>query len=279
MNQKLSYTFKGMLLFLACLATTGCSREEMLTPETPADSRPKVELAFSASPDLTTRTTLPGPDNLQHVREVQLYIFNGTENTAMCVASEVVDWTDIAAPDEGRPTASKKYPVQYKSFEADKPYTFLAIGLDDRSGDTYNLPKAVEVNTTTLANAKAILATGKTRQDIAVSELFGGSIVLTPDANNTVTGTIDLYRRVAGVMGWFKNIPQQVNGTDVASLRIELYKAQNKSIWLSKPQTGEDVIMDPIEETDDDNKILVQIDLKTIFNRIRSSRKARTCSP
>lgn len=261
MNQKLSYTFKGMLLFLACLATTGCSREEMLTPETPADSRPKVELAFSASPDLTTRTTLPGPDNLQHVREVQLYIFNGTENTAMCVASEVVDWTDIAAPDEGRPTASKKYPVQYKSFEADKPYTFLAIGLDDRSGDTYNLPKAVEVNTTTLANAKAILATGKTRQDIAVSELFGGSIVLTPDANNTVTGTIDLYRRVAGVMGWFKNIPQQVNGTDVASLRIELYKAQNKSIWLSKPQTGEDVIMDPIEETDDDNKILVQIDL------------------
>ena len=192
MNQKLSYTFKGMLLFLACLATTGCSREEMLTPETPADSRPKVELAFSASPDLTTRTTLPGPDNLQHVREVQLYIFNGTENTAMCVASEVVDWTDIAAPDEGRPTASKKHPVQYKSFEADKPYTFLAIGLDDRSGDTYNLPKAVEVNTTTLANAKAILATGKTRQDIAVSELFGGSIVLTPDANNTVTGTIDL---------------------------------------------------------------------------------------
>lgn len=259
MNQKLSYTFKGMLLFLTCLATAGCSREEMLTPETPADSRPKVELTFNASPQLTTRTQLPGSDNLQHVQTVHLYIFDGTEGSAQCVASEEVDWTDKAAPDGGG-TASKEHPVKYDNFTAGQPYTFLAIGLDDRSGDTYNLPAAVVVNTTTLAGAKAILAAGKTKADIAVSELFGGSTVLTPDANNTVTGTIDLYRRVAGVMGWFRNIPQRVNGTEVASLRIELYKTQNKSIWLSKPQTGADVIMEPIAETDD-NKILVQIDL------------------
>lgn len=260
MERKLSYTFKGMLFSLAGLIMTGCSHEEMFAPEMLGDSQPKVVLTFNASPQLTTRTQLPGSDNLQHVQTVHLYIFDGTAGSARCVASEEVDWTDKAAPDGGG-TASKEHPVKYDNFTAGQPYTFLAIGLDDRSGDTYNLPKAVVVNTTTLAGAKAILAAGKTKADIAVSELFGGSTVLTPNDESKVTGAIDLYRRVAGVMGWFKNIPRQVNGTDVASLRIELYKAQNKSIWLSKPQTGEDVIMEAIEETDD-NKILVQIDLK-----------------
>lgn len=260
MERKLSYTFKGMLFSLAGLIMTGCSHEEMFAPEMPGDSQLKVVLTFNASPQLTTRTQLPGSDNLQHVQTVHLYIFDGTEGSARCVASEEVDWTDKAAPDGGG-TASKEHPVKYDNFTAGQPYTFLAIGLDDRSGDTYGLPAAVAAGNTTLADAKAILATDKAKADIAVSELFGGSTVLTPNDESKVTGTIDLYRRVAGVMGWFKNIPRQVNGTDVASLRIELYKAQNKSIWLSKPQTGADVIMEAIEETDD-NKILVQIDLK-----------------
>lgn len=260
MERKLSYTFKGMLFSLAGLIMIGCSHEEMFAPEMPGDSQPKVVLTFNASPQLTTRTQLPGSDNLQHVQTVHLYIFDGTAGSARCVASEEVDWTDKAAPDGGG-TASKEHPVKYDNFTAGQPYTFLAIGLDDRSGDTYGLPAAVAAGNTTLADAKAILATDKAKADIAVSELFGGSTVLTPNDESKVTGAIDLYRRVAGVMGWFKNIPRQVNGTDVASLRIELYKAQNKSIWLSKPQTGEDVIMEAIEETDD-NKILVQIDLK-----------------
>ena len=34
-----------------------------------------------------------------------------------------------------------------------------------------------------------------------------------------------------------------------------------QSIWLTKPQSGADVIMEPIAENDD-NKTLVQIDLK-----------------
>ena len=260
MNHRISHTLNGMLLFLTCLATVSCGQEEMPTPDTPGDSRPQVVLTFSTSPGLTTRTQLSGPDNLQHVQMVQLYIFNGTGNDAQCVASEAVDWEDVKAPEGGATTASKTHPVQYNQFTAGQPYTFLAVGMDDCSGETYGLPAAVQAGQTTLGNAKAVLASGKTRNDIAVSELFGGSIVLTPVEKGQITGTIDLYRRVAGVMGWFKNLPKQVKGTDVASLRIELYKAQNKSIRLTKPQSGMDVIMEPIAENDD-NKILVQINL------------------
>ena len=262
MNHRISHTLKGMLLFLACLTIAGCGQEEMPTPDAPDEHKPQVVLTFSASSGLVTRTQLPGTDNLQHVQRMQLYIFDGTGNDALCVASEVVDWTDLAAP-QGKPTVTKKHEVRYAGFTPGKPYTFLAVGMDDCSPTTYGLPGAVVLNQTKLADAKAVLdmAGGKDRNDIAVSELFGGSLVLTPAAAGQVTGTIDLFRRVAGVMGWFKNLPKQVNGRDVASLRIELYKAQNKSIWLTKPQSGADVIMEPIEENDD-NKILVKIDLK-----------------
>lgn len=263
MNLKLSNTIKGMLLFLACLATAGCGQEDMPTPDTPDDSRPQVVLTFSASPGLTTRTQLPGPQYLQHVQTMHLYIFNGTGDDASCVAYEKVDWKDVKAPAGGANTVSKNHKVQYKDFAVGQPYTFIAVGLDDRSGDTYGLPTSVQVDQTTLATAKAVLdiANSKTREDIAVSELFGGSLVLTPVAAGQLTGTIELKRRVAGVFGYFKNIPQQVKEKKVASLRIELYKPQNKSIWLTaKPTKDEDVIMDPIANTDD-NKILVEIPL------------------
>lgn len=261
MNLKLSNTIKGMLLFLACLATVGCGQEDMPTPDTPDDSRPQVVLTFSASPGLTTRTQLPGPEYLQHVQTMHLYIFNGTGDNAPCVAYEKVDWEDVKAPANGANTVSKNHKVQYGGFEVGKPYTFIAVGLDDRSGDTYGLPGAVQVDQTTLATAKAVLASGKTRNDIAVSELFGGSLVLTPVAAGQITGTIKLDRRVAGVFGYFKNIPKQVGTTPVKFLRIELYKPQNKSIWLTaKPTKEEDVIMEPIANTDD-NKILVEIPL------------------
>lgn len=263
MNLKLSNTIKGMLLFLACLATAGCGQEDMPTPDTPDDSRPQVVLTFSASPGLTTRTQLPGPQYLQHVQTMHLYIFNGTGDDASCVAYEKVDWEDVKAPAGGANTVSKNHKVQYKDFAVGQPYTFIAVGLDDRSGDTYGLPTSVQVDQTTLATAKAVLdiANSKTREDIAVSELFGGSLVLIPVAAGQLTGTIELKRRVAGVFGYFKNIPQQVKEKKVASLRIELYKPQNKSIWLTaKPTKDEDVIMDPIANTDD-NKILVEIPL------------------
>lgn len=260
MNLKLSNTIKGMLLFLACLATAGCGQEDMPTPDTPDDSRPQVVLTFSASPGLTTRTQLPGPEYLQHVQTMHLYIFNGTGDDASCVAYEKVDWEDVKAPAGGANTVSKNHKVQYKDFAVGKPYTFIAVGLDDCSGATYGLPSAVTVGTT-LKEAKAVLASGKTRNDIAVSELFGGSLVLTPMAAGQITGTIKLDRRVAGVFGYFKNIPTKVGSTPVKSLRIELYKPQNKSIWLTAKLTKEeDVIMEPISE-DASDKILVEIPL------------------
>ena len=67
------------------------------------------------------------------------------------------------------------------------------------------------------------------------SELFAGATVLTPNSYGT-QGNVDLWRRVAGVMGWFTNIPTQIGGNTVSALRISLYTQQNKSVPLLQRQ-------------------------------------------
>ena len=254
----LSYTrLYRLLCSLLLFSLLGCSSEDVGEPG--KDKEP-VMLVFNTSPDLMTRTLLTGPANLQHVRQVQLYIFDGTTGDARCVASENINWQYVAGAENGLSTREQKYKVQYGGFQPQKEYTFLAIGLDDRAGDTYGLPDAIradQVTGTLLKDANAILATGKGRADIAVSELFAGSSVFTLSLLNGNTGYVDLYRRVAGVSGYFNHIPTQINGVEVSALHIELYTIQNKSNFLLK-QTPDDFIISPMSSNAGD-KIVVNI--------------------
>lgn len=256
MNMKSDYKFIRLLVPLLCLVMAGCS-QEIPYPEEEGTDEGQVELIFNASTALITRTALPGPDNLQHVQYVHLYIFDGTEATSACVASENVNWIHAAGAEAGLPTKEQRYTVKYKGFQPTTTYTFLAVGLDDQSGGTYGLPDdAIKVGTT-LGNANAILASGKGRDAIAASELFAGASELTTTKLGSGTARVDLYRRVAGVMGWFTNIPTKINGTAVAFLRIELYRIQNKSVPLLK-QGSNDFIMAPMS-TDGTDKTIVSI--------------------
>jgi hypothetical protein len=270
MKLNLSYTLKTTFLSLLCVAVAGCNPEDRTDVERPEEAYGTVELIFSTSSGLYMRSTLSGSDNLQHVREVQLYVFNGTADDAICVASEDVEWKEKAT-DAGLGTKEQRYIVKYNGFIDNTTYTFIAVGLYDLSGDTYGLPGAIAVGSTTLDQAKAMLANGKGRGDIAQSELFGGGGALTiDDFDEGVIHPveIDLYRRVAGVMGWFKSVPDTIDGRAVARLRIELYKAQNQSIYLtehtlaSDPSLFADYIMSPIGNVErEENQILVDIEL------------------
>lgn len=77
-----------------------------------------------------------------------------------------------------------------------------------------------------------MLAAGQTKKDIAQSELFAGSaeaIGVTESGNAAVT--INLWRRVAGMLGYFKNAP---SGT--SKIQITLYTQQNGSGYLLKQE-------------------------------------------
>lgn len=208
-----------------------------------------VNLMFIAESGIKTRTLLSGSENLQHVSVVYLYVFSGMTDNAEYVLTKQIPWTDASDSNVNYQTVERSYSVNLPAGD----YTFLAIGLDDQSGVTYDLPAGIS-NGTTLSNAVASLATGKTKDDIAVSELFAGTVSASVAENTASDVTVSLLRRVAGVMGWFTNIP-----SDVTDIQIALYTQQNKSSYLkartegttppigiSNPENFKDYITNPV---------------------------------
>ena len=171
-----------------------------------------------------TRTTLAASDDVQHVTYVQVYVFDGTDANAQCMASENVRWAQIAGG-----TASQEYTLRSRLVVGTR-YTILAVGLDSplnpkdstvRSTDNaYSLPDAITIGST-LGQAVATLAEGKTRQDIAHTELFAGYAVATVGSTNKKVD-VELRRRVAGVLAYFTNIPPGVDRIDVVLNRDQM---------------------------------------------------------
>lgn len=245
--------------FLFILLFSACKSDDT---DLPIDNEVQgnVTFLFTAGSELDTRTTLNSSDNLQHVEKVFLYVFSGTGDRASYVQTREIPWP--APGDVGYLTTSRSFTVSL----GPGAYTFLAIGSDDNSGTTYNLPGAITAGTT-LSAAKAILASGKTKTDIARSELFAGyAVVSDVEANGSTTVPVKLWRRVAGVIGWFKNIPYKLpflsTGTQVKKMTIELYTNQNKTIALKKAASndyGENPFV--ANENAMNNKIILEYDL------------------
>lgn len=262
-------------LVLAAFFAAACSKEEGLSEQPETDSG--FDLVFAAQgEDLTlSRTTLQGPEALQHVSTVYLYIFDGTDDGAICVAVEDVEWPYWENAQAGKNTLEYKYRVKYAAFDAKKEYTFVAIGLDntktasetkvDNSMKTYGF--TLQANNPigeTLGKLQVAVQTGCTRTDIARSEWFAGSLELTGEQILAAKAeTLNLYRRVAGVMGYFKDIPHGVK-----KLQICLYQPQNKEAWVLPQPTENGVFIDYVESpavgSDADTwKVLVEIDLES----------------
>ena len=240
---------------IAALVMASCQQDESIDELISGGSSDSddVTLSFNVAGELSPRTNLPGSDNMQHVTSVRLYIFNGTSDNAPCIASEDIGWSAYFGNNPPTVTATMKYHVKYKGFVKGNPYTFLAVGLDDKSGSTYGFPNAIQVGSTVLSGAIATLAgtEASTWTSIRQSELFAGSTVLTP-GTIPIQGNVNLWRRVAGVMGWFTNIPTQIGGTTVTAIRITLYTQQNKSVpLLQRSQTPvfADYINSPLTTT------------------------------
>lgn len=265
-----------MYTVLAAVLAVSCSKEEGLADQPETDSG--FDLVFAAQgEDLTlSRTILQGPEALQHVSTVYLYIFEGTDTDTTCVAVEDVDWPYWENAQNGLNTLEYKYRVTYAAFDAEKEYTFVAIGLDntktasetkvDNSMKTYGFTLQANNPIGETLGALQVSAQTDTRTDIAQSEWFAGSLVLTGEQILTAKAeTLNLYRRVAGVMGYFKDIPLEVE-----KLQICLYQPQNTKAWVLPQPAENGVFKDYVESPavdsdaqDADWKVLVEIDLES----------------
>lgn len=216
------------ILCLLALATLGaCQTGDDTNGQ---EENGQITIKFTAEP--LTRTTLASSDNVQHVKYVQVYVFEGTDASAVCVASENVYWKQL----QPGGTVTQYYTLKQKLDDGE--YTILAVGLDnynseqEGAGYAYGLPDAIKVKSetehgTTLGDAKATLAEGRKAADMNKAELFAGSNTVTVQPGTNRITEITLMRRVAGVMAYFTNIP-----SDVKEIQLILYDNQYKDVPL-----------------------------------------------
>lgn len=248
----------GKNIFLRALGVSffaafcyGCSNN-LDIPDT--DSGRTLELCISSGLNPASRTVLPGANNVQHVTKVALYLFKHTSAEDTVGAKYVgmmtfdqVNWQQAidAASTSGATTQRQpvKIPKEWITEEdRDTWFTFLAIGSDEtdkslNSTKTYGLePSAKEK---TLGGFYAELQTGCAMNDIHQSELFAGTLTL-KGAQINRSNIINLYRRVAGVKGYFRRIPDQVGGVEVASVRVVYWNEQLTAVPFFKryPKDG-----------------------------------------
>ena len=249
---------RHILCLLAAATLTACSQ----TDDTTAPGGDgQLTIKFTAEP--ATRTMLTGNDNVQHVKYVQVYVFEGTEANAAeatCVASENAGWLQTQAGG----TATQYYTLKTELTEG-TTYTVLAVGLDTKDADqptaekegagyAYGLPGAIKAGETKLAQAIATLAEGRTKADMAKAELFAGSGEVTIEANTNKITEITMMRRVAGVMMYLTNIDPQVS-----RIVLQLHQQQNTQMPLIAQET--DFGSTPLADGTADGNILLDVEI------------------
>lgn len=212
----------------------------------------------------STKTALSSSANLHHVKEVHVFLYQGdtTDMTkAKYVKHENLNWNPMDSADY------KVDAVQVKEFLLENSlnlpsgnYTLLCVGLDDRSGETYGLPDALENKP--LSEVKATLAKGISIDGIAHSELFAGWETFEYVRGGLSEVEIEMRRRVAGVLCYLKDIPYTLtdNGTyRVTQVRLRLFTNQNSSVSLLRPKEKD--ALDFGTDRLSDGNILARFDL------------------
>lgn len=185
---------------------SACSNDEKEAPQQNRELK-QVELAFDCTIDSgMTRAGRPlnSSEALQKVSDMRIYAFqkNGSDYTYYTVGDDgyyaVPDFTDGA--DDA--TESHTFRVAAKLPAGD--YMFLAIGYEDGAATVFTLPTF-----TGLTPDGVIL---KLQAGQFADEVFAGvspSVAIVD--NGGVKASVTLSRAVAGVLGYFTNIPVSAN--------------------------------------------------------------------
>lgn len=237
--------WKGwMVLCLLCLAA--CSDQDMdLGSGSGQPGERGIWLTFQqpgeedADGGNAARSTLQSSEvSYKDVKEVYLYVFEGTDANAECTVKSTVNWNENK--DENGQITKKVWVTA--DLEVGRTYTFMAVGWDDRAGATYGFPDAIVAKTgntpgtgTKLGDCLAKLQDGKGQDDMAHSQLFVGTTTKTV-ASSAEDVAVTLSRKMAGILVYLRNIPVSVTYKEtrctVKNLEVRLHRNQHTSLAL-----------------------------------------------
>lgn len=209
---------KIFFLLITGIALFGCSNDDSVS--NPGENPKGLIFEISAKMQLNETKAAGDPvysqDPSQSVTRISVHAFKDNGTDFLYVKTyDISGWTAGAT--------TKIYEVPEKDNLPVGKYRFLAIGRD--ASDLYNLTAL-----TPTSKVEDVLASITTSGD--EYEIFAGSVngeVL--DGKGTRVSLV-MTRKVAGVLGYFKNVPRLLNGVVVASFRLTA-NAGNKQVNLA----------------------------------------------
>ncbi len=214
----------GLLTFSACSNDDAFNEDE--TNVTAGETR-NVELTFNFSVNSGEQTRggrpLYSSEALQQVNEMKVYVFKASGDNYV-YSEEITDdgnfgFNNITAVG----TESHSYTLTDKL--ADGTYKFLAVGYEEDYGDTFE-ELTMTPNTTKLSELLLKLKEGQN-----ADEVFSG---VSEDVTVSATSTsfnvgVGLNRVVAGILGYFKNVPYEIeNGGKMVQVKHVLVNVVKK---------------------------------------------------
>lgn len=229
----------GLLTFSACSNDDDFGGEQTTTAK---GEMQDVELTFNIGVNSGKETRAGRPlwssEAIQQVKYMQLYIFKD-DNGTYKYEKEITGGNNFGFYNDNKVAQGDEthsYTLTTK-LEAGAKYKILAVGYEDGYNATFKA-LSLTAGTTTLAEAKIELT-----DDVdAADEMFSG---VTADIDLS-TGTtsfnvnVELKRVVAGVLGYFKNVPYQLenNGALVQVKHILVQVAKKGTSALLENRTA-----------------------------------------
>lgn len=194
-----------------------CSSEDEV-PSGPVAGDGQIVFEISAvnklSSDKDTKAPVYSQEATQHVANVNVYAFVSTDatNYFWVKTYNIGDWTDG--------TAFKRYAVAPADTLPAGDYKFLAVGRD--ASDMFSLPSPINGSTRFEDMIASVGASGNE------SEIFAGTSAAQIVSKGGSRVSIEMLRKVAGVLGYFKNVPQTLDGLVVKYLRLTVSNVNQK---------------------------------------------------
>lgn len=211
---------KNHLITIALgLLAIACSKDDQPIPRT--DNRVSINLSMveTLQPDIDTRRPVYSQEALQNINKMDLYIFQQSGADYLYSTTHSIPWT------QGNATGNYTLPASLPAGN----YKFLVVGRE--TTDSYTLSPLI--STTTFDNFSANIDHASGKQE---GEIFSGSqsiTIVSQGARVDITCT----RQVAGILGYFQNVPKSVNATPVRYLRL-MMSASNSSVNLTTSAGG-----------------------------------------
>lgn len=208
-----------MYLFAASMFMFACSESDDAVPQAPeSNAAITFDLSAVSKAEGNTRTPVYSQEASQHVTRVTIYAFknDGSGNYMYQQQYTPAGWTDGMT--------FMRYEVPTANQVAPGDYMFLAVGRD--AVDMYTIASPTVGVTTFPMMTATVAASGNE------SEIFAGSASATVTQEGGTRVSIPMTRQVAGVLGYFKNIPQAINGVTVQFLRLSVSNS-NQTVNLA----------------------------------------------